>query len=306
MSGTTTWRLSGLDGGNPLAFLAALGLLNCVSALWGAANPRMAWDIEDGAWHPWLTIDGEQTDGALVEGLVEHMQALAQSPALTFADDLSVSGERFREVAEHVYRQSSPADRCASDLIAGFACDALVDEKGQNIFDTALRTMQGAGHQHFLGFMRTLLSSTETRHVRSALFQPWAYSDPGPSMRWDPTDDRRYALRWGEPSGDPIRTVRGANALGVLGLPMLPTQPDGGRLGTTGFRQIPRQGTFWTWPIWTCPLPIDVVRSMLALQELQTDRPPRDRLLARGVADVFRTQRISQGKYRNFTVASPV
>lgn len=196
--------------------------------------------------------------------------------------------------------------RHTCDFIAAFGCDALADAKNRGILDTALRTMSGAGHQHFLGFMRTLMISTSVEHLRSCLFDKWNYNDPGPSMRWDPMDDRRYALRWKEPSGDPIRTVRGANCLAIIGLTLLPTQPVGDALETTGFTQIPRKGTFWTWPIWGNPASVDVARSLLALRELQEKTPPRHRLSALGVIEVFRSQRITQGKYRNFTTAVPV
>lgn len=183
----------------------------------------------------------------------------------------------------------------------------MVDPKrDQKIFDTGLRIMSGAGHQHFLAFMCQLLRETSVEQIEAALFYRWTYSDPGPSLRWDPVDDRRYALRWAEPSGDPIQTVRGRNALAVLGLSLLPTQPRGARnLATTGFHRIPRKGTFLTWPIWEHPIPLDVVRSVLALKELQEDRPPRAALAPRGIIEIFRSQHITQGKYRNFTVAWP-
>jgi hypothetical protein len=166
--------------------------------------------------------------------------------------------------------------------------------------------MSGAGHQHFLGFMRTLAAETTVEQLRGALFASWSYSDPPPSLRWDPMDDRRYALRWNEPSSDPIRTVRGANALAIQGLPLFSTQPRGGTLGTTGFSRVSRKGTFFTWPIWEDPLPLDVVRSLLALRELQAESPAPQRLRALGVVEVFRSQRITQGKYRNFTYGVPV
>ena len=66
------------------------------------------------------------------------------------------------------------------------------------IGDTELRTMSGAGHQHFINSARNS-SHYYCDHIRSALFATWIYSDPRPSMRWDPQDDRRYA------PGPPIR-----------------------------------------------------------------------------------------------------
>lgn len=199
-------------------------------------------------------------------------------------------------------------DSLFADFLSAFANEVLVEGKGARpaqIQDTALRTMSGAGHQHFVAFIAQLAEETTESHLAQALFSLWRYSDPGPSLRWDPTDDRRYALRWGEPSGDPVRTVRGTNRLAVEALPLLPVMPVGRSLETTGFSQ--RRGEVrWTWPIWEGFLDLDTMRSLLALQELQQPQPSREQLGRIGVIEVYRSMRITQGKYRNFTPAVPV
>jgi hypothetical protein len=48
------------------------------------------------------------------------------------------------------------------------------------------------------------------------------------------------------------------------------------------------------------------VRSVLALDTLQAARPDRRELAARGIAEVFRCERITVGKFRNFTPATAV
>jgi hypothetical protein len=165
--------------------------------------------------------------------------------------------------------------------------------------------MSGAGHQHFLGFMQQLAHATDLGNLREALFNVWRYRDDKPSLRWDPNDDRRYALRWDNPSGDSIKTVRGANRLAIEALPLLPAVPVGKRAETTGFTQERGRGVLWTWPIWHPPLSLDVVRSLLALREIQRETPDRGLLSRMGISEVFRCQRITQGKYRNLTPAAP-
>ena len=137
------------------------------------------------------------------------------------------------------------------------------------------------------------------------MFLPWQYADDRPNLRWDPVDDRRYALRWNEPSGDPVRTMRGANRLAVEALPLFPTAAGERRLQTTGFSQRPGQGVMFTWPIWDVPLKMGTVRSVLSLPELQEPRPNRDVLSAMGIVEVYRSERITRDKYRNFTAATP-
>lgn len=201
-------------------------------------------------------------------------------------------------------RCAAPANRAWADFLAAFGCESVTDDKGL-IQDTSLRTMSGAGHQHFLGFMRTLISDTTSEELHAAMFLPWRYVDPRPSMRWDPADDRRYAMRWDDPSGDPIRTVRGANRLAIEALPLLPTMPVGADLATTGFSRLVDRGIYWSWPIWDRPVIVEVVRSLLAYDELQRQPPDRRQLSAMGVREIYRSRRITQGKYRNFTPSFP-
>jgi len=310
---TETLTLKGLDADNPLAFLAALGTLRALSQAWPDATVRLHWGLTDGALRPLLTLPAGTNEQGILDTLIDQLRGLIDNSALTFAKDLAVARQIFRDAARCAYDRATFGSHVAAEFIAAFGCDALADAKTGIVQDTAWRTMSGAGHQHFLEFMCTLASDTSIEQLAAALFAPWRYCDPGPSLRWDPVDDRRYALRWNEPSGDPIRTVRGANALAILGLPLFPTQPLGVTLGTTGFSRIPRK-TFFTWPIWEDPLPLDVVRALLGLRELQLhgDTSPherlqaRERLRARGVIEVFHSQRITQGKYRNFTSGVPV
>jgi hypothetical protein len=127
-------------------------------------------------------------------------------------------------------------------------------------------------------------------------------------MRWDAEDDRRYALRWDEPSKDPVRTVRGANLLAVAALPLFPVVPTSSNtVATTGFSGRGSRDTFVAWPIWTGWLALDAVRSLLSVKALQ-DRSAASALALRsvGVSAVYRSQRITLGKYRNFTPAQAV
>lgn len=323
----------GLDGANPLAYLAALGALRTTALIWPVRNARLNWTSATGGWRPYLRLEGEldrddwlaalalslrdksgQIAFTLADDLTAFSVLLSVKPrdgqtALTTADDLTVPCNEYKAAATSAVADAVAGDRRHADFLAAFGSEIVQSEangkKTGQIADTAFRTMSGAGHQHFLGFMRELAGETEAEHLRRALFEAWRYTDPGPSMRWDPSDDRRYALRWLQPSGDPAKTVRGANRLAIEALPLLPTAPVGQRLETTGFTQRKGRGAVWTWPIWTEPANLDVARSLMTLPELQKVAPDRQTLTAMGIAEVYRSQRITQGKYRNFTPALP-
>ncbi|NOX55809.1 MAG: hypothetical protein GXP27_15485 [Planctomycetes bacterium] len=302
--GNSSLELSGLNGSNLLAFLAAVGTLRSLSTAWPEEPVRMYWKRKAG-WCPVIVTEQPLDEETLVATLHRRLRTMHDHPALAVDDNLKIPPDRFRQYAAEACDQAHrTGDRTWADFVAAFGCDVIAQDKV--IQDTAFRTMSGAGHQHFLKTMRELIEVTEPEHLRKALFQPWTYDDGRPSLRWDPEDDRRYALRWNEPSGDPIRTVRGANRLAIEALPLFPTAPVRSSLETTGFRTGGSRDTFFTWPIWSCAIPIDVVRTLLAIKELQQDDPDRRRLLAHGVVEVYRCQRLTIGKYRNFAPARTV
>lgn len=301
--------LTGLDGSNPLAFLAALGTLRGLTRAWPEQNVRLSWTANAG-WRPAISLECSKQE-SVVAALYETLQTTKNNATLGLADNLTIPADEYRAHLRQQLERQNPPDSDATAFGAAFGCDAICDDKG-NIVDTALRTMSGAGHQHFLKTMRKILEETTNDHISKTLFEPWRYDDPlkNLSLRLDPSDDRRYALRWDDPSGDPTRknqgNVLGANALAVLGIPLLVAAPVRGRLDTTGFKGSSARNTYWTWPIWQYPASLDVARSLLALSELQEESPRRDRLRAMGIGEVFRSQRLTVGKFRNFTPAQPV
>ena len=303
-TGTSSLALTGLDGSNPLGFLAALGTFRVFSLAQPEKTARLHWKAAP-YYQPVLTCDETLSADMLLDAIAKRLAGMAAHPALTVDDNLKLSPETFRAYAKKAVEQAhASGDRTWPDFVAAFGCEAT-SEDGV-IQDTAFRTMSGAGHQHFLKTMRDLARLTTRDHLYRSLFEPWAYEDEKPSLRWDPADDRRYALRWKEPSGDPIRTQRGANRLAVEALPLFPTAPVHVALETTGFQTGGSRHTFFTWPIWNRPVTLDVVRSLLALPELQSDQPPRRPLRAMGIVDVYRSQRLTIGKFRNFAPARSV
>lgn len=297
--------LSGLDGSNPLGFLAAVGTLRTVGLAEPNADWRMKWLVHNGVWAPAMLTDQTASVDALVDLLYGRLRRKS-TPEFDFSRNLNVTPQTFRDEAVAAQSQARQHDRCRADFIAAFGCELCKTRDGRSIQNTALRTLSGAGHQDFLGTMKQLTRETEKHHLHSSLFERWSYSDDKLGMRWDPEEDRRYALRWDNPtSGGGVKTVRGANRLAVEALPMLPTALGEHELQTTGFSVRERAMSF-TWPIWQAAVSVDVARSLLALTELQRPEPNRVHLKARGIVEVYRNQRITVGKYRNFTRALPV
>ena len=297
-----------LQGSSLLGFLAALGAFRTIAELPEMSGVRMRWIPEGGSYCPVLKLPVQSTIGSIVEKLHIVLHGLGDHYVITADKDLKIHRANFRTLAKKAAKDFlSHSDPEAASMVAAFGCDAVCDEKGI-IEDTGFRTMSGAGHQHFLEFIDVLAKETTSSQLQEALFGPWGYRDTSPTMRWDAEDDRRYALRWDEPSKDPVRTVRGANRLAIAALPFFPVVPTSGTtVATTGFSGKGRRDTFVTWPIWTGFLGLDAVRSLLSLKAFQERRDnSASAHFPLGVSAVYRSQRITMGKYRNFSPAQSV
>ncbi len=307
--------LPGLDGANSLGFLAALGTVRAATLYWPQHRVRMAWSTGDLGWRPELYLHPVLEQEELLAGLNEFLQQTDPLQVLADYKDLTIPIAAFREAELAAAQTATATDRAAADFLAALGSDVVETQvngkKNGLIADTALRNTSGAGHQHFIGTMRTLIADTTIEHLHKTLFETWRYDDPlkNHSLRWDPMDDIRYALRWDNPKGDKNRKLSGsmwgANRLAIEALPMLPTIPVKTRLETTGFTQHKGQGTIWSWPLWNTPIGLDEIRSLLSHPMLMNETPDRHALLAIGVMEIYRCRRITQGKYRNFTPAQP-
>ncbi len=294
-------ELVGLDGGNLLGYLAAIGTLRVLTLAEPEAAVRMSW-VDKGCWRPVVhhsRISTGEDLVAAIEGRVCSESSI--SPAWEIGKDLTLTRSEYGGHLRAGASNARPTQRVAADFLAAFGSDVFgTGTKKEQMADTELRTMSGAGHQHFLGFMKELALRTDKGHVKRTLLEPWDYADDRPSLRWDPADYRPHALRAEDPSGDPIKTMRGANRLAVEALPLFPTVPEGRQLRTVAFYDLDRE-TEIAWPIWREPLNLSTVASLLASDEVQ--KADRSTMTRRGIVQVFRARRFTEGKYRNFSPA---
>jgi hypothetical protein len=298
-------HLPGIDGGNMLGFLTALGTLRVLTLNDPDAPVRMRWK-EDSCWAPVIEHGRIGSPERLVD-VVAHNVCGENTidSSWRIGEDLTFSCSYFSEQLASAAMKATPERRTTTDFLAALGSDVFgCNPQKDQMSDTEFRTMSGAGHQHFLGFMRELARTTDASHIRRTLLARWDYADCRFSLRWDPADYRPHALRFDDPAQDPIKTMRGANRLAIEALPLWPTVPLRHGVRTLGFEE--RNGDVEiTWPIWTDRLELGTISSLLGLEELQaTDVAETSMLLRRrGIAQVFRARRFTDGKYRNFSPA---
>lgn len=293
--------LPGIDGSNPLGFLAAVGLMQILDDQITGPTVRMAWTSTRGTWTPYVSGAGADLD-ELVERL---MRCSARSDVWTLDKRLPFDADRLRTAATDALCHASLQDRRDVDLLAGLGVECIRDDKG-TFADTAFRMLRSAdsGGNGMLAYAHAILSETSRDQLHHALGERWTYTDEGSALRWDPVEDRNYAHQWRNPSNENTVSVRGANRLGLEALAALPTVPVGAHAVTVAFGRPGGDGEALTWPVWEPALPLSVVKSLLALAELQDERPDRTKLAARGVVAVFRATRYRPSTYySNFTPA---
>lgn len=124
--------LTGLDGANPLAYLAALGTLRGLTFAWPERWVRLSWVGRD-VWRPRLYVDNSTVDEKeVLDGLEHFMEMRPGHKALEIDDNLKVRADEFRLHALTAVEIASPLPekRARADFIAAFGCDAIADKSG--------------------------------------------------------------------------------------------------------------------------------------------------------------------------------
>ena len=298
--------LRALDGSNPLAFLAALGTFRLLT-LETQAEIQMSWERLNGFWRPKLRRI-YATEEELCEKLAEcRVWAPSNMFTASLGKNITVSKDVFKPFVAEACAAATLHDRRSADFAAAFGCEICEQEDKDRIKYTDFCFITGSGHQDFLGTMFALEERVTCSHFYDALFGEWR-AEKGLSMRWDPSDAAEYALQWDDPGPKGAWAVWGANRLAVEALPLFPSAPSRVGLQTTGFQQHNRQDEF-TWPIWKQCIGLASLRSLLSLAELQSSMESpkealkREALLAMGIEEIYRAQRVRIGQGANFKVS---
>ncbi len=303
--------LPGLDGTNPLGFLAALGVLRVLSSR--EHGVKLSWHRSSGTWRP--ALYGYSARLAALGSEVHLAIHTLDKSVWSIDTELPFLASRLRGHALDAVASSGRANRLKADSIAALGaecCRAKKNVKNTEIEifkDTYFRLVRsGDNHRNgLLSYAARTFEACSAEHIQRAVGSDWRYRDAKLSFRWDPAEDRGYALQWGDPSDDGALTERGANCLGLFGLAYFPVIPVRGQAETTGFGLKARKQSAFTWPIWNHPISPDVIRSLLTLSALQSEQPDSQELNARGVVAAFRCNRVmTTTYYANFTPSQRV
>jgi CRISPR-associated endonuclease/helicase Cas3 len=321
-----TLMLDGLDGGNPLAFLSALGTLRLLTRLFPMENMRLSWNLRLGAWRPLLSMQTglnrmdiavALTENGVDLGIMFSPELLAASERAgptkktgedSWKDRLRFPVSAYRRHCEQAVSVASIVEQHIADFAAAWAGETAIDSVGK--VDVARRTRFDftAGNQALIDMFRAVRGATSKETIERSLFDHWSYIK-GVSLRWDPQDEKRqWALQAIDPknnSKNPPLADAGANFLAVEALPLFPLVPDRWA-AQPGFSQD-AEGRSWRWPIWLVPLGLDTVRSLLTAPLAQAEQWPAEHRREFGVEVIFESRIVMpSGRYRCFTPARAV
>ena len=311
----TSLHLTGLRAHHPLGFLAACGLLRCLTGSKDHGTAKLGWCIEDGK-ETFAVVHSGHLHGSSSRGspaaldisvIARLLLCVAERhracPAWTWSSKID-HRTKFRKkslaVVQDLFDSGTPRDD--ADALAAFASDLIsTRKKGKEVLrPTAFDLTSGPQ-----AFLRLLVEMAEWRNEKEAveafteaLKGPWRYQDDSHSLGWDPLTQRLHSLRWKAPTNDTGgRSVRAAVFLASLALPVFPCFAVGNGLRTTGFHRHDN-GDWFAWPIWQEPISLDTLRSLLC-------HPFNGDLKQRGVHVVYRCRVAhtggSQGNYQVFS-----
>ena len=292
-------HLTGLEGTNPLGFLAALG----VQVAFASASqcPRLWWSDDV---TPHAVMDGDSSIDRIAEQALEVFANWKNSPAVNprRPDGSAMSkGDELKLAPADMRTYLSQVRQCDSDgaLITALVAEGSLDKQGvakpSDFYFTA-------GQQKFLAMARQVLNGATREDVLVGLEGPWNYESKLPSLMWDVSDDRVYALTADDPAKEKKLTNPGPEALAILGLSLYPVFAGRSRTLTQGCSGSWKAGCY-SWPLWCRPAPFHAVKSLLAHaydHPVATDRQRWFR--AWGVSKIFRSpiRRSGQGGYGTF------
>jgi len=308
--------LEGVEPDNLLGFLALLGFHRAIEHAEPTWHSRVFWTGLP--LRPLMALSEDVSRAQLLDAAVRGCEALAVAHSFGGRKDLNYNAAEAREMLKMGTREASPRNRLRIDLLSGLMSDAAV-KKENTVRTTPFCAMFGQGHQHFLERLESIPTGIPPKElakemtqadlngspkIEEALFTNWNRRDRTQSFRWDPLEDRRYALRFEDPSGDKGMTIHGANRLASFALSLLAAMPRRER----GEVRLYAVSTSWSvssglrisWPIWTRPATLKAVLAMLSICDAADLCP------GLGISAIYSCERITVGKFFNFTRALPV
>jgi hypothetical protein len=283
-------ELPALLGSHPLGALASFGVLRKLEE-WDP-NARLAFSMEDDWVAVVHTSEVRDTD-ELVTRFSDWVGSDVFDRLLGWSDDVRISPAKYRSLIADALADD---DRAMVDFLSAFAAVGAVDAQKSLVKPSAFYMV--SGQQSFLRGMLDVLNQVRANAHQAfteALIGPWQYRIQAHSLGWDPNTERLHALRHRAPTSEKPVCVGAAIVLAFWALPLFPALADGGRSATVGFTRV-SGAQYLSWPVWSVPISLGELRSLLHAGEAAWFSRSRERMLRQGIEAVYCSRRAEFGQ----------
>lgn len=287
-------ELSGLRGDLPIGAMAAFGVLRVLSRNAEILMPRLRWIGSGGDYKAVLATKNDVNAETILAALLEDVRE-RRSKMPGWEQVKTCTAAEFVPTAKEAADSAAPQERELADWIAALANELAVSKEGKlqsTPFDMSV------ARQKFLADAVRLASNLGANGVdayKEAVFGPWRYRDDQHSLGWDPTTIKLGAFTYKAPTGMANTGVRAAVWLAFESLPLFPCFYDSG-LRTRSFVPVDRNIAL-RWPIWSEPIGVIELATLLGWAALDAPDMNRAELGARGMKALYRSVRFKPNQY---------
>lgn len=290
--------LTGIKANVPMGALAAFGLFRIANCIRRLGEVRLRWGPHGSSWLPVLSTSQEVSEDRLIQELLAYLNSHGERREFSWHCEIkSATREQYTEAARLAIGEAQSMDHELADWFSSFA-NELVLTKNETLERTPFDMT--VAQQRFLEANNRLAAELAgdkkaSASLREALFGPWKYRDDQHSLGWDPSTILLGAFTVKMPEKMRKWGVRGAVWLAAESLPLFPCFCAGSNLATRAFRSQ-RRITEFCWPVWSRPISLAVLKSLLASADL-INPDELGTLRSRGVDGVFRSRTFKPNKY---------
>jgi|APHM01.1.fsa_nt_gi hypothetical protein len=302
--------LDGLRVNDPLAFLAALGVVRVLKSVDKIDHPTLSWSDDGSHWVPTLHLNTPLSRDRLTYILTEQLRMNENALRYQMSTDSSavdklsnLTSEEFRVLLEN-----APIGDEDERALGSYATDAFEDNSEIAEFDTReegtaltrLNIVEFSGPLKFIKSQRKLIRETTQPKIRRTLFQLWDHDDNASelrTLRWSPTDASRGAYTGLDPNNLRSQTMHGANRLAIEGSRMHTVTPTETGSSTVGFLQLDTGEYVFQYPVWTQHIAVPTIRTLLTHPDIMRQNPAPE--VINGVQKVLRAKIEINDRYRN-------
>jgi hypothetical protein len=289
--------LPALREDNPRDFLAALGLLRLFGHQWPESSPALSWSEKTGTPLLLLATPPPQDWG---HRLWELLLSLKHSECNPFGHG------KIESLGPEIFRRILLTESKRSDFLAYFYPSLSAQIPHEKSGRRSEFIIESANRSVLKGVDDLLCSTRNVPDIVADFSGESRVREVSNTSRWHPAEYQSAAYTATDPKENKHCDRLSLNIVALIGLTFYPAVDTTRGRKTVGIRRIQRVTEF-SWPVWSPPLRVEELTSLLHCPEIHSNTLNAIALKAIGVYQVWRSRKFCpDGKNDYFTTARPV